>query len=193
MKIKNTYPPAPKKTLQRKKLLNILRGPFLLAGIVCPIINFLVGGKQWSVIVIISLIMVWKLLFSTDLVEYNRISQFVKLITGACCLLFAIDLVFKLEWAIVMDVIPIVAFGGIIGTSILFFTDFEKQKRNIFPMLFLIFFCLVASIVAISILGENTHWALFVMGGVALAQLIAIIISLGGEFFRTLRRRFHLK
>ncbi len=193
MKIKNTYPPAPKKTLQRRKLLNILRGPFLFAGIVCPIVNYLVGGKQWSVIVIISLIMVWKLALSIDLVEYNRISQFVKAVAGTCCLLFAIDLVFGLEWAIIMDVIPIVAFGGIIGSSVLFFTDFERQKRNIFPMLFLIFFCLVASIIAISILGENSRWALFVMGGVALAQLIAIIISLGGEFFRTLRRRFHLK
>jgi membrane protein YdbS with pleckstrin-like domain len=191
MKIKNTYPTAPKQTLQRRKLLNIVRWPFWIAGYGCPVINLIVGGKAWSAVVVIALIMTWKLVLCPDLVEYNRISQFIKLIACSCLLLGAIDLFLASGWA--MKVIPLVSFGGLVGSGLMFFTDIQRQKQNMLPMLLLIFCCLVASIVGVSVLGKNSGWELIVMGSVALAQLVAIICTLGGEFLRELRRRFHIK
>jgi membrane protein YdbS with pleckstrin-like domain len=191
MKIKNTYPTAPKHTLQRRKLLNIVRWPFWIAGYGCPVLNLIVGGKAWSAVVVIALIMAWKLVLCPDLVEYNRISQFIKLIACSCLLLGAIDLFLASGWA--MKVIPLVSFGGLVGSGLMFFTDIQRQKQNMLPMLLLIFFCLVASIVGVSVLGKNSGWELIVMGSVALAQLVAIICTLGGEFLRELRRRFHIK
>lgn len=191
MKIKNTYPTAPKHTLQRRKLLNIVRWPFWIAGYGCPVLNLIVGGKAWSAVVVIALIMAWKLVLCPDLVEYNRISQFIKLIACSCLLLGAIDLFLASGWA--MKVIPLVSFGGLVGSGLMFFTDIQRQKQNMLPMLLLIFFCLVASIVGVSVLGKNSGWELIVMGSVALVQLVAIICTLGGEFLRELRRRFHIK
>ena len=191
MKIKNTYPAPTKQTLQRRKLLNIVRWPFWIAGYGCPIINLIIGGKAWSAVVVISLIMAWKLVLCPDLVEYNRISQFIKLIACSCLLLGAIDLFLASGWAI--KVIPIVSFGGLVGSGVMFFTDIQKQKQNMLPMLLLIFFCLIASIIGISALGKNSGWELIVMGSVALTQLLAIIFTLGKEFLRELRRRFHIR
>lgn len=191
MKIKNTYPTAPKHTLQRRKLLNIVRWPFWIAGYGCPVLNLIVGGKAWSAVVVIALIMAWKLVLCPDLVEYNRISQFIKLIACSCLLLGAIDLFLSSGWA--MKVIPLVSFGGLVGSGLMFFTDIQRQKQNMLPMLLLIFCCFVASIVGVSVLGKNSGWELIVMGSVALAQLVAIICTLGGEFLRELRRRFHIK
>ena len=192
MKIKNTYPPAPKRTLKRRKFLKIVRWPFLGIAYACPIVNLFVGGKAWSLIVLMCLYMIWTLILSPDLVEYNRLSQVVKSLAYCILLLGMID-IFLAPGGWALDVIPIVCFSGLILSGVLFFTDMERQKQNMHPMLMLIFLAIIGAVVGLCVWHENIRWAIVVMGALALALLIACIITLGPEFLRELKRRFHTK
>ena len=81
MKVEITYPHHQKHKLRRSDVIRITRLPFILAMYICLFINLMTGGKAWSLIVVYSLWIIWSNVISTDLVEYNRISQLIKLIT----------------------------------------------------------------------------------------------------------------
>ena len=80
MKVDITYPPVEKRRQRKKKLIRAAGWLMLLAAVICPVVNLAVGGKAWSLIVLMGLYMTWTLVLSPDLVEYNRISQFIKLL-----------------------------------------------------------------------------------------------------------------
>ena len=192
MKIEITYPPKDAKKIRRHKIIEWAKWPFLFAAYICPIINIVTGGPVWSVIVVWSLWMVWSFSLSPDLVEINRISLFVKFIANSSILLIMIDFFLAPGWAIL--VVPIVCFGGLAIAGALFFTDIDRQRQNMMPMLVLIFVTLIASISGIIIWTQhNGLWALVVMGAFALALLVAGVAVLRSGFIRELKRRFHTK
>ncbi|MBQ8528546.1 MAG: hypothetical protein IJ459_02285 [Clostridia bacterium] len=191
MTIKLTYPPKSKMRSGRRFLLSILRWPFIAAAIACPIVNLAVGGPAWSIIALLSLYAVWTMVLSTDLVEYNRTSQTIKTVVFICVLLTLIDVLLAPGWA--AFVVPLVYFGGIILSTVLFFTNFEKQKHNILPLILFLFFGILGSAVALSIWHEHDFWPYIVTGSTSLLCLVVIIISMGQDFLRELKRRFHVK
>lgn len=191
MKIKITYPKVSPKIIKHQRLINFMKWPLLIAVVICPIINLITGGKAWSLIVLMSIYMVWDLVISRDLVEYNRISQFVKLITLTSLLLITIDIFLAPGWA--LEAVPILIFSGLIVTSVLFFTDIERQKQNIFPFLFLILLSIFSSIVGLSFYHEKDSWPLTVMGAVALFLLITLNITLKENIINELKKGFSVK
>lgn len=191
MKIKITYPEVAPEKIKQQKFRNFMKWPLLIAAIICPIINLAIGGKAWSLVVLMSIYMVWDLVISRDLVEYNRISQFVKLITLTALLLTIIDVFLAPGWAI--EAVSILIFSGLIVTAILFFTDIERQKQNIFPFIFLILLSIFSSILGLSIYHEEDSWGLAVMGGVALILLITLSITLKENIINELKKGFSVK
>lgn len=191
MKIKITYPKVSPKIIKHQRLINFMKWPLLIAVVICPIINLINGGKAWSLVVLMSLYMAWDLVISRDLVEYNRISQFVKLITLTSLLLITIDVFLAPGWA--LEAVPILIFSGLIVTSVLFFTDIERQKQNIFPFLFLILLSIFSSIVGLSFYHEKDSWPLTVMGVVALFLLITLSITLKENIINELKKGFSVK
>ena len=191
MKIKITYPKVSPKIIKHQRLINFMKWPLLIAVVICPIINLIIGGKAWSLVVLMSIYMAWDLVISRDLVEYNRISQFVKLITLTSLLLITIDVFLAPGWA--LEVVPILIFSGLIVTSVLFFTDIERQKQNIFPFLFLILLSIFSSIVGLSFYHEKDSWPLTVMGVVALFLLITLSITLKENIINELKKGFSVK
>lgn len=191
MKIKITYPKVSPKIIKHQRLINFMKWPLLIAVVICPIINLITGGKAWSLVVLMSIYMVWDLVISRDLVEYNRISQFVKLITLTSLLLITIDIFLAPGWA--LEAVPILIFSGLIVTSVLFFTDIEKQKQNIFPFLFLILLSIFSSIIGLSFYHEKDSWPLTVMGAVALFLLITLSITLKENIINELKKGFSVK
>lgn len=189
MKIKITYPKVAKSKLERKKLIAITKWPIIIAIVTCPIVNIAVGGKAWSLVVLWSIYMLWTLVISPDLVEYNRISQFVKLITLTSILLTIIDLCLAPGWAI--EVVSILNFSALFVVGVLFFTDLERQKQNMMPLLFIIFYSIVTAVIGLSLYHEEDNWALAVMGGVAFLLLISMMIVLKGTFINEFKKRFH--
>lgn len=191
MKIKITYPKVSPKIIKHQRLINFMKWPLLIAVVICPIINLITGGKAWSLVVLMSIYMAWDLVISRDLVEYNRISQFVKLITLTSLLLITIDIFLSPGWA--LDTVPILIFSGLIVTSVLFFTDIERQKQNIFPFLFLILLSIFSSIIGLSFYHEKDSWPLTVMGVVALFLLITLTITLKENIINELKKGFSVK
>lgn len=191
MKIKITYPKVSPKIIKHQRLINFMKWPLLIAVVICPIINLITGGKAWSLVVLMSIYMAWDLVISRDLVEYNRISQFVKLITLTSLLLITIDVFLTPGWA--LEAVPILIFSGLIVTSVLFFTDIERQKQNIFPFLFLILLSIFSSIVGLSFYHEKGSWPLTVMGAVALFLLITLNITLKENIINELKKGFSVK
>ena len=191
MKIKITYPKVSPKIIKHQRLINFMKWPLLIAVVICPIINLITGGKAWSLVVLMSIYMAWDLVISRDLVEYNRISQFVKLITLTSLLLITIDVFLAPGWA--LEAVPILIFSGLIVTSVLFFTDIERQKQNIFPFLFLILLSIISSIVGLSFYHEKDSWPLTVMGAVALFLLIILTITLKENIINELKKGFSVK
>lgn len=191
MKIKITYPKVSPKIIKHLRLINFMKWPLLIAVVICPIINLITGGKAWSLVVLMSIYMAWDLVISRDLVEYNRISQFVKLITLTSLLLITIDIFLAPGWA--LEAVPILIFSGLIVTSVLFFTDIERQKQNIFPFLFLILLSIFSSIVGLSFYHEKDSWPLTVMGAVALFLLITLSITLKENIINELKKGFSVK
>ena len=191
MKIKITYPKVSPKIIKHQRLINFMKWPLLIAVVICPIINLITGGKAWSLVVLMSIYMAWNLVISRDLVEYNRISQFVKLITLTSLLLTTIDAFLAPGWA--LEAVPILIFSGLIVTSVLFFTDIERQKQNIFPFLFLILLSIFSSIIGLSFYHEKDSWPLTVMGVVALFLLITLSITLKENIINELKKGFSVK
>ena len=189
MKIKVTYPGVAPDKVKHQKFINFIKWPILIAVIICPILNIVTGGKAWSLVVLMSIYMLWDLVISRDLVEYNRISQFVKLITLTSLLLTIIDVFLAPGWAI--EAVSILIFSGLIVTAILFFTDIERQKQNIFPLLFLILLSIFSSIIGLSFYHKEDNWGLAVMGGIALILLIALNIVLKDNIINELKKGFH--
>ena len=191
MKIKITYPKVSPKIIKHQRLINFMKWPLLIAVVICPIINLITGGKAWSLVVLMSIYMAWDLVISRDLVEYNRISQFVKLITLTSLLLITIDVFLTPGWA--LEAVPILIFSGLIVTSVLFFTDIERQKQNIFPFLFLILLSIFSSIIGLSFYHEKDSWPLTIMGVVALFLLITLTITLKENIINELKKGFSVK
>ena len=192
MNIKITYPKTSKKEFQRKKLLNILKWPLNIAAVACIIVNICVGSPWWFPVALMTIYIIWHLVLNTDLVEYNRISQFIKATIYSCVLMFLID-TFLGDGGWALNVISIVSFGSLIISGILFFTDFQRQKQNMLPILLLIIIALIWSTVGLFTALELQSWPLIVLGGIALLLLATIIITLRGDFIREIKCRFHIK
>ena len=197
MNINVTYPELSKKKATRAKLIRILRLPFIIVAIACPIVNIATGGVPWSVIALFGLNTIWNMVVAIDMIEYNRTSQFIKFITYSIIMLILIDTLITpgINWG--SFVIPIVTFSALVAAAVLFFTDFERQRHNLMPLLIIDLICIVASVVMICIICyqamDMALWPYITMGGVSLALLISLMLSMKGGFFGELKRRFHAK
>lgn len=188
MNVRITYPPAEKRHTAKQKLISCCKWTFLFAGLLCAAVNVSTCGKSWSLIVIWSMWLVWTQLVSPDMVEYNRISQTIKLIVNACILLFLVDVIAAPGWAI--EVVSIVGFSALILVAVLFFTDFETQRQNMFPMLLFCAACLTGAVVGLIGQHWTGSWTFTVMGTVALSLLVGCAVKLGKEFLTDFRKYF---
>lgn len=191
MKMLNTYPPAKKQKLARSKINEWAKWPFLLAIYILPIVNVMTGLPAWSVVALWSLWIVWTMLFSPQLVEYNRISNVVKLITNVAILLVLIDLLLSPGWAI--EVVALVGFGGLVILSILFFSNLQKQRQNLFPLLLFIFVTIALSITGLIIWRRDAHWSIIVLATTGGAFLLTTGIVLRKDLINEFAKRFHIK
>jgi hypothetical protein len=197
MNINITYPELSKKRATREKLIRILRLPFVLSAFACPIVNIAVGGPAWSVVSLFGLYMIWNLAVAIDLIEYNRTSQFIKFITYSIIMLILIDTLLTPDYPWGAIVIPIVTFSGLVVAAVLFFTDFERQRHNLMPLLIIDILCLLAAagmiIYIVEYAVDMALWPYIVMGSVSLALLISFAFTLKGGLIAELKRRFHAK
>jgi len=191
MEINCTYPEVKQKTLYKDALLNWIRIILIAGGIISLSINLAVGGKLWFIIVFWSIWMVYSELIYPDLVSYNRISQFIKFVINACVLLILINYILSPLWLV--GTVPSICFGSLIIVGFLFFTDLRRQKDNMLPIFNFIILCIAGSIVGLSLNHENAVWPLATMLGVSISLLVALVITLGGDFIRECKKIFSVR
>ena len=191
MHVKNTYPSITKGSGSRRSMLNILRWVIIVVAITSFTVNLLIGGPFWSVIVALSLHVIWILILSPDLVEYNRISQSIKSVVWSSILLASIDMFLYNGFA--LFVVPIVCFGGLVLCMTLFFTDLETQKHNMLPLILFIGASIIGSIIVLIIQHDENSWPYMVLLGLSVIFLFTLVVVLGQDFKIELKRRFHVK
>jgi len=189
LQINITYPKPPKKKSHRSIMINIVKDLFLLSALLCVTINIWAGGKAWSIIVLWSLYMIWTLFIHPDMIEYNRISQFTKVIVQSCIMLVLIDVFITSGWA--SNVVSIVCFGALIAVCLLLYTDFERQRHNLLPMILLSALSFVLSVVLMIISEGNVPWQVPVTFVLSLAVLIVCFKTMGGNIKSELKKLFH--
>ncbi len=118
-----------------KSLRNIVRIVFLLASVICLLVNFLVKGKPWSIIVVWTLFSLWRLIFSLRLVEFSAFSHANRVTFYIVVLLFLIDRFLTSGWA--QTVIPIVLFADLLVMFIIFFATYERRELHLLSVLLL--------------------------------------------------------
>ena len=91
---------------------------------------FFTGAPVWSPVAIWSMWIVWSMLFSPQLVEYNRISNVVRLVTNVAILLVLIEFLLPPDGQ--LKLFQLLASVVLIVLSILFFLTFTSNDK-IFP------------------------------------------------------------
>ncbi len=192
MKVKVIYPEVSRQQRFRHYLMLYCKWVFIFAALICVAVNISTGGKAWSIIAVWSMRIIWTQIVSTDMVEYNRLSQTVKLIISSCILLGLIDLFLTSGWSV--NVIALVCTAAVIIVGILFFSDYEKQKQNMYPMLFFCVLCFAGSVIGLIVRhGKAVVWPLAVLAVSSVFLLVLCASVLGGQFAEELRKRFSTK
>lgn len=190
MNIKYTYPKPKRKKQIRRTLKIITRYLFIFAGFVTLTLNTIIGGSAWSLVVVYSMYFAWNSFINTDLVEYNLISQSIKFISNSCILLILLSIIYDVS-PLIENVVPYIAITSVIIMTILYLSDMERQKRNLFPILLFVIVTVIAAGIYV-ITPSYNDWEMPVMGIMSLSFLILCLMSLRGEFLRELHKRFHL-
>jgi hypothetical protein len=189
MKVEIVYP-SPKRPPRRVRVIACAKWPFLAAAYACPLINLATGWPAWSVVVLWGLWVVWSSTFSPELIGINRISQCVKFVTDIVVALVLIDWLLAPGWAAM--VVPIVCFSSLVVVAVLLFTDLDRQRLNVMPMLALTALCLISAGAALAAWRGVTRWPLVVLAALAGALLVATLVVLRRDILRAVRAFFDM-
>ena len=172
-------------------MLSVLRWPFLTAAAACIIVNIANAGPLWGIIAVLTLYIIWRMILSPDLVEYNRVSQSIKIVMWVSILLALIDLLLVHSFS--LFVIPIVCFSGLVVSIVLFFTDLQRQKHNMLPLILFEVVSALGSAIALCLWKSPNNWPYIVLLSLSVVSFLAMVIVLGQDFKIELNRRFHIK
>ena len=187
MNPKIIYPIPERQAGFYRSLRNLARITFLAAGVICLLINFLVKGKMWSIIVIWSLFSVWRLVFSLRLVEFSIFSHANKVTFYIVILLFLIARFLAPGWA--ETVIPIVLFADLLVMFVLFFVTYERRQRHLVSIILLGLLNLVSIPYSIHSWPID-NWIAFSFQIASLALFIVMIIVNRKDLMYELKVRF---
>ena len=172
-------------------MLAVLRWPFLTVAAACLIVNAAIAGPFWGIIAVLVLYIVWRLILSPDLVEYNRMSQSIKIVTWVSSLLALIDILIVHSFA--LFVIPIVCFSGLVVCIVLFFTNIQTQKHNMLPLILFEVVSIIGAIIVLCLWRDVNNWPYIVLLSLSVLSLLSMVIVLGRDFRIEIKRRFHIQ
>ncbi len=189
MNPKIIYPIPEMQSTFYRNLRNIARISFIAAALICFLINFLVKGKMWSLIVAWSLFSVWRLVFSLRLVEFSIYSHAIKVTFYVVILLILIDHFLAPGWA--ETVIPIILFADLLVMFVLFFALYEKKDRHLVSIMLLGILNLVSIPYSIHS-WPIRNWIAFSFQIASLALFIVMIIVNRKDLIYELKARFQV-
>lgn len=135
MNPKIIYPVPERQKMFYRNIRNLFRIIFLISGAICVLVNILVGGKAWSLIVVWSLFSFWRLVFSLRLVEFSIYSHAIKVTFYLFVMMVLIDRFLAPGWA--ETVVPIVMFAYLLVMFVLFFVTYDKKEKHLVSIMML--------------------------------------------------------
>ena len=135
MNPKIIYPIPKRQTSFYRDLRSIVRIVFLCTALICILINFLVKGKPWSIIVAWSLFSAWRIFFSLKMVEISVYSHTGRITFYTVILLFLIDHFLASGWA--ETVIPIVLFTDLLIMFVIYYATYSRRHRHLVSIVML--------------------------------------------------------
>ena len=190
MNIKIIYPIPERQQNIYRTLRNYVRILFIAAAAICLLVNLLVKGKAWSLIVCWSLFSVWNLFFSLRLVEFSIYSHAVRITMYIVILLMLIDRFLASGWA--ETVVPIVLFGLLLLMFILFFVTYDRKERHVVSITFLGLFNLFSIPYSIHS-WPIENWVAFAFQCASLLLFVIMIIINRDVLLYEIKARFRTK
>lgn len=184
------YPLITKKQRRRQQLAYVLDQVLFTAILLSILVNLASGGPPWCLIVVLGVFTFHTMVVSPDLLEYNRISQTIKAVILLSILLILIDLLYP-GWAGVATSVLLCC--GIVLSAALFFSDFRRQRENLFPFLWLLIVALARALSGITSTSGPIRASFVLMAALSLILVLLFILFLRKDCLRELRCRFHLR
>jgi len=170
--------PRYKKTRRPGSLRVRLTWALVLLTAASVIVNICVGGRAWSIYVVLGAYINYRTFLHRTLVEAGNIRKFLSVIVSVCLLLIMIEVISGHDIDAVQFLIPILLYAALIVAAVVYFVGFRSQKGHLIPLIIVIGLSLVCMTFSI-LMYRTMRWSTVLMVSVA-----AGIILLGGLFFR---------
>ncbi len=187
MNPKIIYPIPERQRMFFRRLREIVRIVFICASLICLLVNFLVKGKFWSIIVVWSLFSLWRLIFSLRLVEFSVYSHAVRVTLHTIILLFLIDHFLAPGWA--QTVIPIVFFADLLLMFVIYYVTYDRRHRHLVSILTLGLINLISIPYSIRSWPID-NWIAFAFQVASLLLFVVLIIISRKDLIYELKVRF---
>ncbi len=186
--VENIYPTA-SHHFGKKHVRILMRNLCLLTAYVCVLVNAIVGGFVWSVIVLGALMVAWVAFLYRPMLENTLIKKLCNTLTAVCLFLILLDDVLGTSWA--YFVVPIVFWGNLLIIGLLFVIFFRKQKRNCMPLFEAMTAGMAVTVLTLLIFGE-INWPFIVLGSVSLGMMVLFLILYWSTLRFEFRKRWHV-
>jgi hypothetical protein len=154
------------------------------------IVNIAVGGRTWSLYVVVGSIINYQTFFSRKQVESSLIRKFIVIVLSVCILLIIIQFLSRSEVNAIQIIVPILLWGTLILSAFLYFFDFPAQKSHILPILFTI--CLSLICIGTGLWLFNTiRWPSIVLMSISTFIVLFAMLFYRKPVWAELRKKLH--
>ena len=188
--IRIEYSDKKKSSLFMFWLKRVLRWIIALGIVTCPIVNYFIGGPAWSVVADVAMIFFWKEILAPDVLENNSLRQVFKLGSFAIIETTLIGVILSPGW--LGFVLPIIGFGIIAISVVLFLINLDKHRNCIMPLIIETIIALVAFMVMFSI-NRELNWPMITLGGVSAFVAFSGLVVFHRDIWTELKKRLHIK
>jgi hypothetical protein len=168
----------------------LLKWIMALGIVTCPIVNHLTGGPLWSVVADVAMVFFWIEVLSPDVLENNMLRQVFRLGSFAIIETTLIGIFLSPGW--LGFVLPIIGFGILLISVILFVINLDKHRNCIMPLILETLIALVAFIVMVNIT-EQLNWPMITLGAVSSFVAFTGLVIFHKDIWVELRKRLHIK
>lgn len=190
MNPKIIYPIPARQNMFYKRMRVFAFISFISASLICVLLNIILKGKPWCLIVLWSLYSIWQLVFSLKLVEYSIFSHIISIFIHVIVLLWIIDTFIAPGWA--ATVIPIVFFAAMLIMFIFYFATYNRKQRHLVSIMFL-GICSIASIPLFTNTWPIENWIAFIFQIASALLFIVLVIINWKDILFELKVRFKTK
>ena len=128
--IKICYPIPRRRLLDLVKLRRAALRLLLAAGGACVLVNICTGGSAWSLIVLVSMWLLWSNLLARPLVEDSLQERISRLMLGVCLLVLTVELLYGGSYTGI--VLPVLLGSTLTALALIFWLG---RRQSLMPLL----------------------------------------------------------